>query len=413
MKLNDEIARLTEDIEHKTNELESIKGEIEAATEKLGKAQDAYDALAGSFGTIKEDVEEIERRYAEKALKDNLPGQAAESLDFETVKTQMRNPVEQHILSSALMALHTNQLIVLTGKPGTGKSTFASDLAYALGAQFTSIEVQPSWADSESLLGYYNPMNHRYSETPFIRALLDAKNDWETMGADSRLHIICLDEMNLARVEYYFATFLSIMQAQPGKRTVRLLPPDIESQLGSAELAGLEPYKSFELPGNVHFIGTINMDDTTYDLSPKVIDRSFFITFDSAKSADSETDTAAQGPAEYQPAARFAVTELEAFEYAKTPFEEWGKNPRFAGYCNTMWTAYKRLFDADDSQANAFADAIILSKVLPSLPMRRQGEEDAIIGQITSEAFPQSQAHIAKMRAFAELFGALTFFCER
>jgi MoxR-like ATPase len=90
-----------------------------------------------------------------------------------------------------LRAIQSNVLLILNGPSGTGKSSLVNAFEKVLkGARSSMVPVQSSWTDKQDLLGYFSPSERRYVETPFLRALLDAKN---TDG----LHLICLDEMNL------------------------------------------------------------------------------------------------------------------------------------------------------------------------------------------------------------------------
>ncbi|MDU2198862.1 MAG: AAA family ATPase, partial [Peptostreptococcaceae bacterium] len=100
-------------------------------------------------------------------------------------------------------ALSTSQLVILSGSPGTGKTSLIEGFSDAIGANKKIISVQPNWTETQDLIGFYNPIDKKYISTPFLDFLVDAKND------EDRLYIVCLDEMNLAHVEYYFAEFLS------------------------------------------------------------------------------------------------------------------------------------------------------------------------------------------------------------
>ena len=104
--------------------------------------------------------------------------------------------------------LRTNDLIVLAGDSGSGKTNLVKSVASAVGGRCTIVPVKPNWTGSDDLLGYYNPIERRYHPTQFLLALLDAAREPEIP------HFICLDEMNLARVEYYFADFLSLLETR-------------------------------------------------------------------------------------------------------------------------------------------------------------------------------------------------------
>lgn len=195
----------------------------------------------------------------------------------------LSNAGELHTLPF-ITALNTNQIITLHGAPGTGKTTYVSRISNALGAKLTMIPVQNNWTDSSDLMGYYNPIEKQYLSTPFLDAILDAWDDHVKNKDNAHLHIICLDEMNLSRIEYYFATFLSLLQLEPEERKIQLLPRDVEAKV--KEYPDLERYKTFILPPNVRFVGTLNFDETATIPSPKVVDRSFYIDFDNVTTGE-------------------------------------------------------------------------------------------------------------------------------
>ena len=161
-----------------------------------------------------------------------------------------------------------SKLIILEGISGTGKTS----LAYALGKFFDNdasmCSVQPSWKDRSELLGYYNEFTKKFNETEFLRALYTA-----TYRKD--MNIIVLDEMNLARIEYYFAEFLSIME-MPNKNEWKIeLINSYDSNDPSHVVQG-----KLLIPQNVIFFGTANNDDSTFTISDKVYDRAISLFFD-------------------------------------------------------------------------------------------------------------------------------------
>ena len=140
------------------------------------------------------------------------------------------------------------------------------------------IPVRPDWVDNRGLLGYLNPLTNEYSTTPFLNLLLRAhEEEKRAAAADEKPHpfFVILDEMNLARVEHYFSDFLSALES--GEPIPLHEDETIES--GESE-SGPQVPRQLTIPGNVLFTGTVNVDETTYMFSPKVLDRAFTIEFD-------------------------------------------------------------------------------------------------------------------------------------
>jgi hypothetical protein len=132
------------------------------------------------------------------------------------------------------------------------------------------IPVRTEWRDSKSLLGYYNPLTGTYEWTDFLRFVLRAVQSYRE--GDGLAWFVILDEMNLARVEYYFADLLSVLESGRDaegwtREPMRLpYPSDAEGDL---------PPSQIKLPPNLYVIGTVNVDETTHTFSPKVLDRAF------------------------------------------------------------------------------------------------------------------------------------------
>ncbi|XIH35412.1 hypothetical protein C1N70_14315 [Cytobacillus firmus] len=166
------------------------------------------------------------------------------------------------------LSLKTKPFVILSGISGTGKTKMVQWFAESIGAtekngQFTLIPVRPDWSDGSDLLGYVD-IKGDFKEGPLTKAIKAAEEHPELP------YFVLLDEMNLARVEYYFSDILSVMESrrwEDGKV--------VSSTLLSEELAKEE----FTLPNNLYVIGTVNMDETTHPFSKKVLDRANTIEF--------------------------------------------------------------------------------------------------------------------------------------
>ena len=203
------------------------------------------------------------------------------------ITSEMKNYIE---------ALKTKPFLLLAGISGTGKSQKVKELAFltcpkdgVLNADSTTpgnyclIEVKPNWHDSTELLGYYSNLTEKYTITPFLHFVHKAAINPNVP------FFVCLDEMNLAPVEQYFAEYLSVLETRTMKdgkiETAELLSKKLFESCSEdrgytdAELDVLRYLKEngLRLPENLFVIGTVNMDDTTHQFSRKVIDRAFTI----------------------------------------------------------------------------------------------------------------------------------------
>ncbi|CAN5550306.1 hypothetical protein BH11CYA1_BH11CYA1_44000 [soil metagenome] len=159
------------------------------------------------------------------------------------------------------LSLKTRRFVILCGGSGSGKTLLTRMYANAVDAQYRLVAVAPNWTTNEDLLGYYNPLSKQYYDTDFSLFLRQASRAYESaiaVGKEPQPFHLVLDEMNLARVEYYFAKFLSGMEVLTsfGKAQVTMFGPDV-----------------VDLTPNLFFIGTVNIDETTQGFADKIYDR--------------------------------------------------------------------------------------------------------------------------------------------
>lgn len=159
-------------------------------------------------------------------------------------------------LAAFITAVRTKPFVIIAGVSGTGKSALPRLIARRTGAEFLRIPVRPDWTDSSEVLGYVNLQN-RFQPGSLAR-LIRAASD------SGKFHVALIDEMNLARVEQYFAEVLSAIEQPDDPRLLSIdMPPgDVE-------------WTDLRLPSNVALVGTVNMDESTHGFSRKVLDRAF------------------------------------------------------------------------------------------------------------------------------------------
>ncbi len=168
-----------------------------------------------------------------------------------------------------IASMGTSRIIILQGISGTGKTS----LPYAFGKfvqkDTTVVSVQPSWRERTELYGYFNEFTKRYAETEFLQAIYECNYFRDP-------HIVILDEMNIARVEYYFAEMLSILE-MPLQEEWKV---DIVTAVWDNDPCLIDGGK-VQITNNVWIVGTINNDDSTFAVADKVYDRAIPIDLDS------------------------------------------------------------------------------------------------------------------------------------
>lgn len=169
------------------------------------------------------------------------------------------------------LSVRSSKLVILSGISGTGKSQLVKSYVEAQNRindgryVLKMIPVKPSWTDDSDLLGYvdYKSMSYRQADTGLVSLLLEAEKNPE------KQYIVCFDEMNLARVEHYFAQFISILEDKDIDRSLVLYDSSISEKI--KEESHIPP--RIQIKNNVVFVGTINVDESTMMLSDKLLDR--------------------------------------------------------------------------------------------------------------------------------------------
>ena len=242
-------------------ELQEFKNKLECKAVFTKKSSDVY------LLKMKWKEEEGENQLSTKEILASIKNYiAAKGFTFD------EGLVENYYLS-----LKSKPFVILAGTSGTGKTRLVRLFAEAIGAtsqngRYKLVSVRPDWSDSSDLFGHVN-LNDKFIPGAIIdfvkQAELDSRNPY----------FLCLDEMNLARVEYYLSDILSIIETREcvdGKVTT---DPLITENYYGADATARGKYGIVRIPENLYIIGTVNMDETTFPFSRKVLDRANTIEF--------------------------------------------------------------------------------------------------------------------------------------
>ncbi len=282
--LLEEVADLHRDVLRLTKEKERILalkiGETKVPLDLLNGIYDEDEEGEAIEGKKVEDVDlaprfakldAIDRKYMYYSEPDYRSGFTLEELcrDFRNFAcSRMGLFYEEKVIRLMFAGLASTKLILLQGISGTGKTS----LPYAMGKFFendsTIVSVQPSWRDRTELFGYFNEFSKKFNETDVLRRIYEA-------SYNDDINILILDELNIARVEYYFAEMLSIMEMpDPNAWKIELVPSswiNDPKRLSDGKLL---------IPQNTWYVGTANNDDSTFSISDKVYDRALTINID-------------------------------------------------------------------------------------------------------------------------------------
>lgn len=218
-----------------------------------------YDALK-EFG-IEQYLEEGEEEVPELSVKDSV----------KVIKKYIASKgfsYDDELIENFYLSLKSKPFVILAGTSGTGKTRLVRLFSEAIGAKYKLVSVRPDWSDSSDLFGHVNLKGE------FVPgAIIDYIHEAAKPENINTPYFLCLDEMNLARVEYYLSDFLSIIETRH-KEAGHVVTDEI-----ILDKAAEGVYGKVILPENVYVIGTVNMDETTFPFSKKVLDRANTIEF--------------------------------------------------------------------------------------------------------------------------------------
>lgn len=259
--------------------------------------------------------------YVEPVFDDEITLEQLVDAYLRYASSQLHLYYNQEIIRRFVAGMASSKLLILEGISGTGKTSLPHSFSRFLENPATMVSVQPSYRDRTELLGYFNEFSKRFNETEFLRALYEA-------GYREEPSMVILDEMNLARIEYYFAEMLSVLEMPSHDEWVLdLVPtgwPDDPKHLTAGKI---------QVPDSIWFIGTANNDDSTFTITDKVYDRAMPIELN---------DRAAPFECEPQGPCRITSAHLEEMfakakrDYPISPATE-AKLEKLDGYLQTRF----------------------------------------------------------------------------
>ncbi len=280
------------------------------------------------------------------------------------------------------LALHSGSaLVILAGASGLGKSWLTRAYAQAASAKYLLVPVAPNWLGPEDLLGYQHPLQNLFQPSPLTRFIQAAATGW--LQARRQQHIptayhLVLDEINLARMEYYLAPLLSLLEVRRRGEEARLTLAD-----GSELL----------LTPNLYLIGTLNMDETTQPLSDRVCDRSQIIEL----SLEFEQVKQLVHSQIWGDLFLTLWPELERLApIAYRSLEDISRYVQTAESCGCSW---QQAFDEQ-----------LVQKILPRLRHHRDSSSLERIETLLPEGFPLTRAKLEQLRISLKSEGFASFF---
>lgn len=249
----------------------------EKRSKKTLNILNASDSIGGSGNPNNKDVERFAELLTldenESKIKDVQYDNVTSLKDF-TDNFREYCAYNKHLyysvedIRSFIANLGTSKIMILQGMSGTGKTSIALAFEDYIGNQTTVIAVQPMRKERSDLVGYFNEFTKKFNETPLLKELYRA-------NFTDQIFIIVLDEVNIARIEYYFAEFLSLLEyPNVNQRTL-----EITNDVWPKDPKLLKDGRLLIKP-NVYFLGTANNDESTFSVSDKVYDRAMILNLD-------------------------------------------------------------------------------------------------------------------------------------
>jgi len=245
--------------------------------------KDAETAERGSFiWKLRKELAEALKEYG---IERYLPDGDEEELSTKDIIAQIKNYIavkgftyEDGLVENFYLSLKSKPFVILAGTSGTGKTRLVKLFAEACGAttangRYKMVSVRPDWSDSSDLFGHVD-LNGKFIPGAIIDFVKKAELDTD------KPYFLCLDEMNLARVEYYLSDVLSVIETRDFvSGGIITSDPLVDGTYYGSDKSAAGKYGTVTLPENLYIIGTVNMDETTFPFSRKVLDRANTIEF--------------------------------------------------------------------------------------------------------------------------------------
>jgi len=295
LKLNDihEELSLTQE---KLKREERIRTSLEIGVMQLEQSKKVAETLRGLNGHLQSELNDINQMFKQdtkkrfKALLDiDEELMKKESIVYPSNRHSLKDIVKyvraygaveenlyytEKMIRCCIASMASSKLLILQGLSGTGKSSLPRLLGKALKFDHSLISVEPSWRDRRELLGYDNDFSKQFKETEFTKYLYNAS---APINKDT-VHIVVLDEVNLARIEYFFTDFLSVLEKPANEWEIPLISSNHEENEDLVPKFLVEKTK-LKVHENVWFFGTANRDESTFAITNKVYDRAQVLDF--------------------------------------------------------------------------------------------------------------------------------------
>lgn len=393
------------------NELKNLQREVKNALSNASEADVVFNPYVASVMLDK--VTELQKSKKQSDYKDMIPEteplnesenkiEENKAIDYLVEGIQKYRNYERNDIINIFICVSQSFLTIFAGNPGTGKTTICNILGYSLGLnrfkkddkdnkglnRFIEVSVERGWSSKRDLIGYFNPLTRTYDKSNGkiydALKLLDAECNTE-QKSEYPFYIL-LDEANLSPIEYYWAAFMSIADDNKDRFTINI---------GEDE--------DIQIPETLHFLATINNDQTTEPLSPRLLDRAWVI-----KLPEIAMDY------EDKPNLKDTFTKIFSWKQVKNLFVENTVNEIKKDYLDVLESIYSSFNNAGLSVSPRIKQSIrkyisVAQKLMDSERSSAQGEEVAIDFAVLQKLLPKINGNI---NGFKKLFTELKSICN-